>query len=141
MSLRIVLDTCALVAALRSQRGASFRVLRLVGSGRFDVVVSVPLVLEYEDAMLRAADALDMDHRVVHQILDYVCAVAEHRVVYFLWRPLLRDPNDDLVLEVAVAGGCDIIVTFNEDDFVGSERFGVRVVRPGKLLHLLGEST
>lgn len=136
---RLVLDTNVLVSALRSRRGASFRVLSLVGTRRFDVVVSVPLVLEYEDAMRRSAEAVGLDGKVVGDILDYFCSVAEHREIFFLWRPHLKDPGDDLVLEVAVAGECDAIVTFNQADFAGAEAFGLSVVRPAELLRMLGE--
>jgi len=59
--------------------------------------------------------------------------------VFYLWRPTLRDPKDDLVLEVAVAAGCEGIVTFNERDFAGAERFGLRVMPPGELLVEIGE--
>lgn len=139
MKLRLVLDTNVLVSALRSRRGASFRLLSRVGTDRFDAVVSVPLVLEYEDAMLRAALAVGLPPEVVEDILDYLCAVAECREVFFLWRPCLKDPGDDMVLEVGVAGECDAIVTFNPSEFLGIEKFGLRVLRPAQVLELIGE--
>lgn len=74
---------------------------------------------------------------VVDDVLDFVCSVAYHQAIFFLWRPALRDPGDDMVLELAVAAGADFVVTFNTRDFAGSERFGLRVVRPGELLRLL----
>jgi putative PIN family toxin of toxin-antitoxin system len=139
MTRRVVIDTNVLVAALRSRRGASFRLLSLLGTGKFDVVLSVPLVVEYEDAMLRAAGAVGLDAQVVGDILDYVCSVAKHQEIFFLWRPLLRDPGDDLVLEVAVAGECEAIVTFNVTDFAGAEDFGLQILKPFDLLRMLGE--
>lgn len=136
MVANVVLDTNVLVAAMRSRQGASYRLLALVGSGKFEVSVSVGLVLEYEDALTRKAlvDKVDRD-----DVLDYVCAVAKKPRVYYLWRPMLRDPNDDLVLEVAVAGGCEAIVTFNKRDFGGAERFGIRVLSPREFLVEIGE--
>lgn len=74
----------------------------------------------------------------VNDVLDYVCTTAQRQVIYFLWRPSLPDPSDDLVLEVAVHGRCDRIVTFNVRDFAGSERFGVRVQTPRDFLRSLG---
>ena len=136
MAVNVVLDTNVLVAAMRSRRGASYRLLALVGSGRFEVSVSVGLVLEYEDALTRMA-LVDRDDR--DDVLDYVCAVANKPKVYYLWRPMLRDPNDDLVLEVAVAGGCEAIVTFNKRDFGGAARFGIRVLSPHEFLVEIGE--
>lgn len=137
--MRVVLDTNVVVSALRSRRGASFRLLSLLGTGRFGVVISVPLVLEYEYATLRAAGAVGLPPKAVEDVLDFICSVAEKREIFFLWRPFLKDPGDDLVLEVAVAGECDAIVTFNESDFVGVERFGIRVIRPAEMLGLIGE--
>ena len=136
MAVNMVLDTNVLVAAMRSRQGASYRLLTLLGSGKFEVSVSVGLVLEYEDALRRRAPLGEDD---VDDVLDYLCAVANKPRVYYLWRPMLRDPNDDLVLEVAVAGGCEAIVTFNRRDFRGADRFGVRVLSPRELLVEIGE--
>ncbi|MEP6836253.1 MAG: PIN domain-containing protein [Gemmatimonas sp.] len=68
----------------------------------------------------------------------FLCSVAHHRQIYFLWRPFLRDPNDDMVLEVAVEAQCTYIVTFNLRDFVGIEQFGLQAITPGQFLALLG---
>lgn len=131
---RIVLDTNVVVAALRSRRGASNKLLSLVGSGRFDAVISVPLVLEYEDVLLRQLEHLPYTADEIKEIIDYLCAACEPQAIYYLWRPILRDPKDDMVLEVAVAAGCDTIVTFNVRDFQGAERFGLLVQTPAEFL-------
>jgi putative PIN family toxin of toxin-antitoxin system len=128
----VVLDTNVLVAAIRSRRGASFAVLSLVGTGAFEIVVSVPLVLEYEDAMLRGHGPLgDQD---IRDILDYICGVARHQEIFFLWRPLLRDPKDDMVAEVAFAARAEAIVTHNRRDFAAVDRLGVAILSPNDLL-------
>jgi len=137
--LRVVLDSNVLVAGLRSRRGASFRVLSLVGAGRFVTVVTVPLVLEYERAVCDTRHAWPHRAEDLRAVLDYLCAASERRQVHFLWRPCLPDANDDMVLEAAVAGKCTTIVTFNIKDFAGSERFGIRAMVPGDLLGHLGE--
>ena len=131
-SLLVVLDTNVLVSALRSSRGASFAVLERVGEGAFEIAVSVPLVLEYEDAMLR--HRRDLSATEVRDIVDYVCGKARHHRVHFLWRPLLRDANDDMVAEVAVAAGAHAIVTHNRRDFLGVEKFGLKLWSPQQLL-------
>jgi putative PIN family toxin of toxin-antitoxin system len=131
---RIVLDTNVLVAGLRSRRGSSFRLLSMVGAARFEVVVSVPLLLEYEAALLEHLDETPITRSGIDDVLDYLCRIAHRQDIFFLWRPLLRDPKDDLVLEAAVAGGCSVIVTYNIRDFVGAERFGLRVLRPPEFL-------
>ena len=134
---RIVIDTNVMVSAIRSRRGASFRLVSDVGRGRFEVTISVPLVLEYEAAMYehKPENVSDDD---VETVLDYVCAVAQQQEIFYRWRPGLRDPKDDMVLEVAVAGRCRTIVTYNVRDFAGVERFGIRVVTPFHFLQEIG---
>lgn len=128
-----------MVAALRSRQGASFALLERLAAPApgYDIHVSVPLVFEYEDVLRRQAPGLGVAPEVVEDVLDFVCAVAHHREVFFLWRPALRDPGDDMVLELAVAAGADYLVTFNARDFAGAERFGVRVIPPRDLLRQL----
>ena len=111
----VVLDTNVLVAAFRSSKGASYQLLQLLESRTWRPVVSPALALEYEAVLKRGASEGDL---------------------YFRWRPALRDPDDDRILEVAVRTKAPI-VTFNTRDFAGSERYGVSVMRPIELLHLI----
>jgi predicted nucleic acid-binding protein len=133
----VVLDTNVLVAAIRSRRGASFETLSRLGTGAFELVVSVPLVLEYEDALLRHAGESGLSPRDVGELVDYLCAVALQQKIFFLWRPLLKDPKDDMVAEVAVAARCRTIVTHNVRDFAGVQRFGVAAITPATFLRQL----
>ncbi len=137
MKKKIVLDTNVLIAALRSQKGASFQILKLIGRGQFDIVLSVPLFLEYEDVAKRTSRAVGLRHSDIEDILDYFCSVGEHREIFFLWRPFLKDPMDDMVLEVAVESSCDYIITHNIKDFGGIQKFGVEAIRPGEFLRKL----
>ena len=139
MKPKIVLDTNVLVAGLLSKRGASYQVLMLIGENTFDITVSVPLVLEYEQAAKRKARIFGLTHSEIDDILDYICLVAEHREVYYLWRPFLKDSKDDMILELAVEAECDFIVTYNVSDFNGAEQFGVGVITPHELLKKTGE--
>jgi putative PIN family toxin of toxin-antitoxin system len=123
----VVIDTNVFIAALRSQVGASHRLLLLSGSDKFEIHLSVPLVLEFEEAAKRQAEELGLSFQAIDDIIDYLCSVACHRQVYYLWRPLLPDPSDEMVLEVAVAGRCDFLVTYNEKDFRPARTFGVKV--------------
>ena len=138
MPSRVVLDTCVLVAGLRSRRGASFRLLELVGADAVRPVLSVPLVLEYEAVLKRQAKVLGLTPRAIDGLLDDLCLLSEHHVVYYLWRPTLRDPSDEMVLELAVAAGCPHIVTHNVRDFAGSARFGVEPCTPRQWLTKTG---
>ncbi len=136
---QVVIDTSVLIAAQRSQRGASSRLLSIVGDGRFDLHLSVALVLEYEAILMRHRQELGLTQDDVADVIDALCALSIAHEIYFQWRPTLRDPDDEFVLELAVAARCDYIVTFNSRDFVGAERFGIRVVTPSEFLKLSGE--
>jgi predicted nucleic acid-binding protein len=135
---RVVVDTNVVVAGLRSRQGASFRLLSEIGRGEFEIALSVPLALEYEDALLRHASATGLSRREVDTVLDYYCSVGHLQTIFFLWRPLLPDPKDDLVLELAVAAGCRTVVTFSVRDFRGGESLGVTAQCPGELLKAIG---
>jgi putative PIN family toxin of toxin-antitoxin system len=136
---QIVMDTNVLISALRSRRGPSFKVLSLIGKGAFDINLSVPLVLEYEAVARRSrwSDKPAWSH--VSNILDYLCAVGRQQQIHFLWRPRARDPRDDMVLEVAVAGECDGIVTYNKKDFAEAKSFGLELWTPMEFLQKIGE--
>jgi putative PIN family toxin of toxin-antitoxin system len=135
----IVADTNVIYSALRSKRGASNRLLSLVGLGRFEVHLSVPLALEYEDVLLRKIKSLPATKKDVSNLIDSLCALSQLHEIYFLWRPYLRDPKDELVLELAITAQCGYIVTYNQTDFVGSEEFGIRVLTPKEFLQEIGE--
>ena len=131
--MRLVLDTDAVVAAMRSPRGASAGIILAARQQQVRLLVSVPLALEYESVCRKAEHRLaaGLSDRQVEIFLDVVIAMAEPVETHFLWRPQLRDPNDEMVLEAAVNGRADAIVTFNRRDFGSApERFGVEILLP-----------
>jgi len=139
MKPKIVIDTNVLISALRSRNGASFRLLRLLGNDRYVPFVSVPLVLEYESIAKKQSRSFGLLHSDIDDILDYLCKVSEHRQIFFLWRPFLKDPKDDMILELGVEGEVDYIVTYNLRDFIGVEQFGIEAITPQKFLREIGE--
>jgi len=129
-----------LVSALKSKRGASFKLLTLIGQNKFDINLSVPLILEYEDVAKRLIGGTALNEEDINDILDYICSVSNRREIFYLWRPFLKDPKDDMVLELAVTSNCDMIVTYNKKDFKGVEEyFGIRLLTPKELLLEIGE--
>jgi putative PIN family toxin of toxin-antitoxin system len=137
VTLRIVLDTSVVVAALRTRLGAGNGVLRLVAQRRLVPLATPPLFLEYEDVLKRP------EHRLAHGLsleeidgfLAELAALIEPIEVHFQWRPQGRDPNDEMVLEAAINGRADALVTYNIADFAGStERFKIAVMHPAELL-------
>lgn len=136
-NMNYVLDTNVLVAGIRSPQGASAQILRLVLQGKVPVVCSVPLFLEYDDVLLRPQQLLaaGLGTPDILNFLDVLAGVVQRVSIQFLWRPQLRDPNDDLVLEVAVnaqgLGQAVQILTFNQRDFLPQAlQFGVAIATP-----------
>ncbi len=139
-NLRLVLDTDVLVAGTRSRGGASWQLVDRALAGEFTLLLSVPLVLEYEAVLTRE------EHRKVHglsvpelnEVINALVRVAEAVQIRFLWRPLLSDPTDDMVLETAVNGRADLLVTFNQEDFAAAAAgFAFKAVRPSEALQRL----
>ncbi len=136
MKFKIVLDTNVLVTALMSKNGASFKLLSIIDDKRVEVALSTPLVKEYEDVLSRKKLALNDED--IKAILDYLCLIGSHHKIYYLWRPILKDVKDDMVLELAVKANA-MIVTYNKKDFEEASKFNLPVVSAKELLHLLGE--
>lgn len=134
MKPNLILDTNVLLTALKSSKGSSFRLLSMVGGGRFQLHISAPLVAEYEAVLKRGLLALSDSQ--VDDVIDYVCAQATHHKIFYLWRPTLKDPGDDFVLELAVKASARII-TWNVKDFARASQFGVPVQTPREFLTFL----
>jgi putative PIN family toxin of toxin-antitoxin system len=134
----VVLDTNVVVSALRSRRGASFAILRRIGEA-WTPLISVPLVLEYEAVGLREAELLNIPAQSVEAIVRAFCFFGRETPIHFRLRPSLPDPSDEFLLELAVAGRADAIVTYNVKHLAGAERFGIRVVTPREFLRKIEE--
>ena len=111
--------------------------MEAIEEGKLQTVLSTTLLFEYEDILKRNQAILGLSNHEVEKILDYLCLRSEHQKIYFLWRPYLSDPNDDHLLELAVASGAGLITTYNTKDFKGVERFNVKTITPKKLLEEL----
>jgi putative PIN family toxin of toxin-antitoxin system len=135
--MRLVLDTDVLVAALRSDRGASRQLLLAALDGRIEILVSVPLVLEYEAVLTRPQLLKDVAMTIgeAGSVLDATLATAVPVEMRFLWRPQLKDPADEMVLETAVNGSADYLATFNLRHLrEAAALFGIRAAVPGQVL-------
>ena len=137
----MVLDTSVLVAALRSQQGASNLLVEAVLTGRIRPLLSVPLVLEYE-AVLKRPDQLIAFHLTaseVDRMLVAICTVGVLVQLSFRWRPQLNDPDDEMILDTAVNGSADAIVSYNRRDFeAGARFFGIQVLSPAEAWRMFG---
>jgi len=117
----------------------SYRLLSFLGGRLYRPVVTVPLVVEYEKSLCDPRTEVPFSTCDIGNYLNYFCSVSDCRKVHFLWRPFLRDPNDDMVLEAAVSGQCKYIVTFNMQDFKDLGTFGIVAITPGDFLKQKGK--
>jgi putative PIN family toxin of toxin-antitoxin system len=137
-TVNITIDTNVIVAALKSQRGASYKLLMLLKDDVYLSHISVPLFIEYESVAKREGLVENLTEKDIDTILDYFLSKSKIQKIFYLWRPCLKDPKDDLVLELAVTSQSKYIVTFNKRDFVESDKFGIKAVTPYEFLTFRG---
>jgi putative PIN family toxin of toxin-antitoxin system len=131
---QVVLDTNILVAAMRSKQGASHRLLSSLGDSRWRPNLTVAVALEYEAVLKRNCREFGLSEADIDDLLDGIFSCAGLHPLYYLWRPIAADPDDDLVLEAAIASHSDFVVTFNKRDFPESRRFGIQCLNPREFL-------
>jgi len=137
--LQIILDTNILVAAFRSQRGAANLLLDRLNDSRWQINLSTPLLLEYEDVLKRPEMAKFISDSDVDSFLNGLCSIAKCHDIYYLWRLLAKDPNDSFILELAVRVNADFIITYNSKDFPAANDFGVKLTTPKEFLAFVGD--
>ena len=134
---QVVIDTNVFISALRSRRGASFQLLQRLNSGGFEINISVPLICEFEQTAINLNWPGKPARHFIEDILDYICSLGNKWQIYFLWRPRLSDPKDDMVLELAVVSQSEYIITFNKADFKDASNFGIKIIDPQQFLDKL----
>ena len=135
--MKAAFDTDVIIASRRSRSGASYALLRALQAGELVAVASVPMMLEYEAVLMRPEQRLatGMSAQDVQDFLDELAALLIPVTTWFLWRPRLRDPDDEMVLDAAINGGVEAIVTFNVQDFLpGAAVFNLRILTPAETL-------
>lgn len=138
--MKVAFDTDVIVASLRSRSGASNALLHMLSAGQVEAVASVPMMLEYEAILMRPEQrqATGMSVQDVNIFLDTLALLIIPVIPYFLWRPQLRDPDDEMVLDAAINGGAKAVITFNVQDFLlASTQFNVQVLTPAEVLRQL----
>ncbi len=140
--MRVVFDSSVLVAAVRSRGGASFALVNSIPSAKFEICLSIGLYSEWQDVLTRP------EHRPPGQtaadmiaFTRFLAGQAWHQDVFFLWRPFLNDPDDDMIIELALAARSPYIVTHNLRDFTGCEQLGIEAITPGDFLKLVTGQT
>jgi len=141
--MKIVLDTNIVLSALLSNRGASNLLITWLFQNKKKYnVVSNTLLTEFEDVLTRDKNIQQFNNLTKEDVLafiDDICLISYHQSIHFLWRPFLKDSNDDMVLEVAVNANVRAIITFNPKDFKGvKEKFGIDILTPKEYLIKVG---
>jgi len=131
----IVIDTNVLLSAMYSNKGASYKLLSIIDSDKFTVNISTTLIYEYEE-ILKLKSNLEIKY--VDSILNYICLIGKKNKIFYLWRPKLKDSDDDFLLELAVTSS-SIIVTLNGKDFKPASEFNIKVMTPKEFLQYIGE--
>lgn len=134
---RAVIDTSVLIAAARSSRGASSLLIEWLEDGVFEAVISAPLAFEYEEVLRREVQDVFLTGTEVTEVVDFMCSASFHISPKASLRPCLSDPDDEFLVDLAVAGLVDFIVTHNVRDFAGAAVYGVKAITPGRFIHLI----
>ena len=134
MLLRAIIDTNVFLSALHSTRGAAFQIFAELRRGRWQMVLSNHLVFEYEEIAKQKAAKMGLTPTAVDDVLDALCAGAEQHHLKSAWVPVLIDPDDEPLLQMAVEARVAIIVTRNIRHLKPAERFGIELLRPAEFL-------
>ncbi len=136
----VIIDTNILVSALKSDMGAAYALISKLPSKKFQISISVPLYMEYQDVLTRKEHLTGAStEEEILAFLRYLCKIANRHKIFFLWRPWLKDPKDDMVLELAVAAKSQFIITYNLRDFSNIQKFGIKAITPKRFLEIIKE--
>lgn len=136
-NMSVVIDTNVIISGLQSNMGYSYKLLEMLPSNVFNICISVPLVLEYESQLKKHLSHEIFTDEDIDDFIDFICKIALKIHIYYLWRPYLKDPFDDHVLELAIASQSRYIVTFNKKDFRSAEKYGIEIVNPKEFFEIL----
>ena len=137
--IEVVIDTNVFITSLKSKNGASFKLLFEVSKEQFELNISPVLIFEYEDVAKRKSTKLALSNSQIDSILDMICKSSNKCQIFYLWRPFLKDPKDDFILELAIESQSEFIITYNVNDFKGVDKFGIKVATPKEFLKMIGE--
>jgi putative PIN family toxin of toxin-antitoxin system len=136
---QIVIDTNVLVAGLRSNRGASYKLLTILNDARWQVNISTTLIFEYEEILKRSNRELGLSLPDIDVIIRGICSISNQRQIFYVWRPTSTDPDDDFLIDLAVKAQAEFLVTYNQRNLQPAGRFGIKVVSPKQFLQFIGE--
>lgn len=139
MSLQLVVDTNVLVAGLRSRRGAAFRLLSVLNDPRWQINLSVALVLEYEEVLKRESAAMQLSFEDVDTVINALASIGNRRAIPYSWRPMSHDADDDFLVELALNIRADHVITYNLRHLQVLKELGFSVITPREFLELMDQ--
>ncbi len=138
-SYQIVIDTNVILAGLRSKNGASYKLLSILNDKRFQINISATLIFEYEEILKREKKQIGLTNEEIDEIINGICYIADHHDIFYIWRPLAKDKDDDFLIDLALKCQAQFIISYNDKDLRPIEKFGVSILTPKQFLQLLGE--
>ena len=138
-SYQIVIDTNVILAGLRSKNGASYKLLSILNDKRFQINISATLIFEYEEILKREKQQIGLTNEEIDDIINGICYLANHHDIFYIWRPLAKDKDDDFLIDLALKCQAQFIISYNDKDLRPIEKFGVSILNPKQFLQLLGE--
>ncbi len=138
-SYQIVIDTNVILAGLRSKNGASYKLLSILNDKRFQINISATLIFEYEEILKREKAQIGLTNEEIDDIINGICYLANHHDIFYIWRPLAKDKDDDFLIDLALKCQAQFIISYNDKDLRPIEKFGVSILNPKQFLQLLGE--
>ena len=131
----VVIDTNVILSALKSKKGKSNQLLKTIGTGKFDFAISVPLILEYESILKKYVNRDYYGNDDIDDFINYLCYTGKKIKLFYLWRPYLKDPYDDHVLELAIHANSKCIITYNKKDFKEAEQLDIVSLTPAEFMN------
>lgn len=101
--------------------------------------ISIALIFEYEEVLKRNREQLSLTLLEIDTFLNGICTISNHRDIFYLWRPLAKDPNDDFLIDLAIKSQASFLITYNQKDLQQATQFGIQVITPKTFLQLIGE--
>ncbi len=136
---KIIIDTNVIVSGLHSSLGASFKLLSILNDKKIQLTLSNSVIFEYEEVLKRKKDFIHLSIQEIDSIIDDICSLASEQNIYFIWRPLTVDPDDDLFVDLAIAANVDYLIIYNISNFQNVKKLGIKIVTPKEFLKEIGE--
>ncbi len=136
---QIVIDTNVFLAGLRSKKGASYKLLSILNDKRFQINISATLIFEYEEILKREQEQISLTNEDIDDIINGICHLANHHEIFYIWRPLAKDKDDDFLIDLALKCQAQFIISYNDKDLKPIEKFGISILTPKQFLQRLGE--